>query len=177
MYSTFTGILDRWARSGLMDRIRRNHGLEHATLHVLAKRLPHTSLAGHSDHGGFWIVGQASFSDIQAAVEEALQRLQRGERELAVHPNCGTNFVTSGVLAGAAASLAMFGAGRKTRDKLERLPLAITLATLTLVSAQPLGLRIQERFTTSGEPGALQIVSITERRRRGIQAYRVITEG
>lgn len=177
MFSTFTGILDQLAQSGPMDRIRRNHGLEHATLHVLARWLPRTPLAGHSDSGGFWIIGQASISDVQTAVDEALQRLQHGERELAVHPNCGTNFVTSGVLAGVAASLAMFGAGRRTRDKLERLPLAITLATLTLVSAQPLGLRIQERYTTSGEPGALRVVSITARQRGGIQAYRIATEG
>lgn len=177
MFSTFTGMFDQWVQSGPLDRIRRNHGLEHATLHVLARRLPRTPLAGHSDSGGFWIMGQASLSDVQAAVDEALQRLRSGERNLAVHPNCGTNFVTSGVLAGVAASLAMFGAGRKTREKLERLPLAITLATLTLVSAQPLGLRIQERYTTSGEPGDLQVVSITARQKGGIQAYRVATQG
>ena len=177
MLATFTGLVDQVMQNGAIDRIRRNHGLEHATLHVLGRRLPRTPLAGHSDSGGFWILGQASLSDVQAAVDEALRRLLAGEKELAVHPNCGTNFVTSGVLAGVAASLAMFGAGRRTRDQLERLPLAITLATLTLVSAQPLGLHIQERYTTSGMPGDLQVVSITARPRGGFQAYRVATEG
>jgi hypothetical protein len=177
MFTTFKGMWDQLRQGATLDRVRRNHGLEHATLHVLSRRLPRTPLAGHSDSGGFWIIGQASLSDVQAAVQEALQRLQSGERELAVHPNCGTNFVTSGVLAGLAASLAMFGAGRKTRDKLERLPLAISLATLTLVSAQPLGLRIQAQYTTSGEPGGLQVVSITARQRGSLQAYRVATRG
>lgn len=177
MFSTFTDMLDQLAQSGPLDRIRRNHGLEHATLHVLARQLPRTALAGHSDSGGFWIMGQATQDDVQTAVDEALRRLRAGESDLAVHPNCGTNFVTSGVLAGAAASLAMFGAGRKTRDKLERLPLAITLATLSLISAQPLGLRIQERYTTSGVPGQLQVVSITARQRGSFMAYRVATQG
>jgi hypothetical protein len=191
MFSTLSGMLDQLVRSDPVDRIRRNHGLEHATLHVLARRLPRVPLAGHSDSGGFWIMEQASLDDpqanlddphvrlraVQEAVDEALRRLRAGESELAVHPNCGTNFVTSGVLAGVAASLAMFGAGSKTRDKLERLPLAISLATLTLVSTQPLGLRIQERYTTSGAPGDLQVVSITARQRGRFTAYRVVTEG
>lgn len=184
MFSTLGSMLDEFVQSGPLDRIRRNHGLEHATLHVLARRLPRVPLAGHSDSGGFWIVvqaslqdPQASLSDVQNAVDEALRRLRTGESDLAVHPNCGTNFVTSGILAGVAASLAMFGAGRKTRDKIERLPLAISLATLTLVSAQPLGLRIQERYTTSGEPGDLQVVSIAARQRGRLLAYRVVTQG
>jgi len=177
MLFTFTGLVDQVLQTGAIDRIRRNHGLEHATLHVLGGWLPRMPLAGHSDRGGFWILGQADINDVQRAVDEALRRLRAGEKELAVHPNCGTNFVTSGVLAGVAASLAMFGAGRRTRDQLERLPLAITLATLTLVSAQPLGLHIQERYTTSGMPGDLQVVSITARPRGGFQAYRVATEG
>jgi hypothetical protein len=176
MSFTFMGLVDQALQIGAVDRVRRNHGLEHATLHILGRRLPRTPLAGHSDSGGFWILGQADISDVQMAVDEALRRLRAGEKELAVHPNCGTNYVTSGVLAGVAAALAMFGAGQRTRDKLERLPLAITLATLTLVSAQPLGLQNQERYTTSGKPGDLQVVSITPRQRGGFPAYRVATE-
>lgn len=177
MFSSFIDMLDQFVQSGPLDRVRRNHGLEHATLHVLAGLLPRTPLAGHSDSGGFWIIGQASLSDVQNAVGEALSRLRAGESELAVHPNCGTNFVTSGVLAGVAAGLAMFGAGHRTRDKLERLPLAASLATLALVSAQPLGLTIQKRYTTSGEPGDLQVVSITANPRGRLQAFRVVTQG
>ncbi|HWQ83651.1 MAG TPA: hypothetical protein VN363_03740, partial [Anaerolineales bacterium] len=70
-----------------------------------------------------------------------------------------------------------FGAGRKTRDKLERMPLAITLATLTLVSAQPLGLHIQKQYTTSGKPGNLEVVSITVKQRGEFKAYRITTQG
>lgn len=160
-----------------ISRIRRNHGLEHATLHILSERFPRTSLAGHSDTGGFWILGDVSREDVQDAVNSALQRLRNGEAELAVHPNCGTNFVTSGTFAGIAASMAMFGAGKRMRDKLERVPLAASLATLALIAAQPLGLYLQEKYTTSGVPGDLEIVEISQTPRRQINAYRVSTRG
>jgi len=160
-----------------LSRIRRNHGLEHATLRILAKSYPKTSLAGHSDLNGFWIIGEVSTEDIQVAVRQALQRLQNGERDLAVHPNCGTNLATSGVLAGLAASLVMFGAGRRLRDNLERIPLAITVATLALVASQPLGMTIQRQITTSGDPENLQIVEVKPTRRGRIKTHRILTSG
>lgn len=159
------------------SRIRRNHGLEHATLHVLSGRHPKMSLAGHSDMGGFWILGEVDTEDLRQAIGEALNRMRNGEKDLAVHPNCGTNFVTSGTFAGVAALLAMVGVGKSLRDKVERVPLAASLATLALMFAQPMGLLIQEKVTTSGSPEDLQVVSITESRRGKIKAHRVVTEG
>lgn len=159
----------------IVSRVRRNHGLEHATLHILSQRYPKRSLAGHSDTGGFWILGDVSIEDVYEAVEEALSRLRNGEKHLAVHSNCGTNFVTSGVLAGLAAVAAMFGVGSRTRDKLERLPLAMFVATLALIFSQPLGFFIQERVTTSAEPGRLQVIEIVATRKGRMKAHRVTT--
>lgn len=155
-------------------RTRRNHGLEHATLHILARRFPDTALAGHSDAGGFWILGDVPIEGIQEAVEEALDRLHAGERRLAVHPNCGTNFATAGVMAGLAAGAAMLG-GRSKRERIERLPLAAFLATLALILAQPLGALIQERITTSGDPAELRVTEIVVTRRGRWQAHRIVT--
>ena len=160
-----------------LGRIRRNHGLEHATLHMLSKRYPRQSMAGHSSPTGFWIIGEVATEDLGSAVDEALQRLRNGERKLAVHPNCGTNFVTTGLLAGLAGALAMFGAGKRVRDKLERLPLAMFSATLTLVLTQPLGLKLQEHVTTSGDPGDLRVVEIIPTQRGRLKAHRVVTQG
>ncbi len=157
-------------------RIRRNHGLEHATLNLLSRRLPGRPLAGHSDLGGFWIVGDVSTEELGNVVQEARQRLNNGEHELAVHPGCGTNYVVGGVLAGLAAAGAMLGVKDRFRDRIERLPLAITLATLALVVAQPLGLLLQERVTTSGELGLLRVVEITPRQERRIKIHRIITQ-
>jgi hypothetical protein len=157
-------------------RTRRNHGFEHATLHILSRRNPSLRLAGHSDPGGFWLIGDVSLEEVKAALEEALQRLQAGESNLAVHPNCGTNFVTSGILASMAALAAMFGAGRRFQDKLWRLPLAATLATVALIASQPLGRLLQERVTTSGQLETMRVVNISPSRRGKVNAFRVSTQ-
>jgi len=89
-----------------ISRIRRNHALEHASLQVLSRRKPRTPLAGFSDWRGITILGNVSTAELQEAVEEARGRLKAGEHLLAIHPNCGTNYATSGILAGFAAWLA-----------------------------------------------------------------------
>lgn len=156
-------------------RTRRNHGLEHASIHVLAKQHPGVRLAGHSDAGGFWLLAELSTEQVRKGVDEALARLRSGERHLAIHPNCGTNLVTGGLAAGMAGAVAMTGSGPRTRDKLERLPLAGLLATLALFFARPLGTRIQQRITTNGDPGDLEILDISQHMRAGLTAHRVST--
>ncbi len=159
------------------SRLQRNHGLEHATLHILAENHPHLSLAGHSDLGGFWILGNVETDELRGAVNEALARMREGQHDLAIHPNCGTNFVTTGALAGIAAWLGMLGTGRDNRDKFERLPIVIGLATIALMAGQPLGLLMQARVTTSGYPGTLEVVDIQPRQRGRVRAHRVSTRG
>jgi Domain of unknown function (DUF6391) len=160
-----------------VSRLRRNHGLEHATLHILSDKFPHLSLAGHSDLGGFWILGNVEMEDLAAAVDEGLQRMQSGEHNLSVHPNCGTNYVATGILAGTAAWLGMMGTGRGIREKAERLPMVIGLATLALVFGQPLGMALQARVTTSGRPENLRVARITASQRGKMRAHRVETSG
>src|SRR6266496_2866299 len=77
---------------------RRNHALEHATLHVLARKYDDKNLAGHSNPTGFFLFGDLATDDIRAAINEASARLRAGERELAIHPGCGTNMATSMLL-------------------------------------------------------------------------------
>lgn len=160
----------------LISRIRRNHGLEHATIHILSRRLQNTPMAGHSDAGGFWLLGEVDTEQVRAAAHEALHRMKNGEHKLAVHPNCGTNFVVAGMAGGLAGAAAMFGTRRWT-DKLVRLPLAISLATLALIATQPFGFLLQEYVTTSGQPGTLEIVEVIPTRRGQFSAHRVVTRG
>ena len=157
----------------LVSRVRRNHGLEHATLHVLAKKYPNKKMAGHSDFSGFWLLGDIPSDDVQSA----LHRMNNGEQDLAVHPNCGTNLVAAGTMAGMAGLMGMLGVGNRKRDKLERLPLVATLATLALMLAQPLGPFMQKHVTTSGTPESLQVVEIIPTRRGRVMAHRVVTQG
>ncbi|MBN2146153.1 MAG: hypothetical protein JW726_02150 [Anaerolineales bacterium] len=161
----------------ILSRLRRNHGLEHATLHMLGKKYPHQPLGGYSTPGGFWIVGDIPTTAVQEAAAEALERMKAGEHNLAVHPFCGTNFATAGAMAGLAGAFAMFGAGKRLRDKLERIPFAIVLATLALIIAQPLALTIQSRITTSGQPGDLQIVQVTRMQQGSLIIHRIQTRG
>ncbi len=163
--------------SGLAGRLRRNHGVEHATLHVLGGRYPGRPMAGYSDPGGFWIVGDLEIEDIASAVKEALSRLGNGEEILAVHPNCGTNLAVSAALAGSAAALSMLGVGPRRRDRLVRLPLAALLVGLALWIARPLGLLIQARLTTSGHPRDLSPTAIYLHQQGRLKVYRIATRG
>lgn len=160
----------------ILSRIRRNHGLEHASIHVLSRLHPGITLVGHSDAGGFWIIGDLTTEQVREGIFTALARLRRGEHKLAIHPNCGTNFVTSGAFAGLAAAAALIGA-RSAGDRFARLPLAIVLATLGLIVAQPFGFMVQERVTTSGNPEELEITEIIPTQRGRLKAHRVVTRG
>lgn len=173
MNKSLTGVLEY----PLLSRIRRNHALEHATLHILSSRLPHTGLVGHSDTGGFWILGEVPPEVLHAAVQEALTRLQAGESDLAIHPNCGTNYVTAGVLAGLSGAAAMLSAGKRWQDKLSRLPLAAALATIALIVSQPLALSVQRNITTASDPGTLEVVSISRKFQGRMVLNRVETRG
>jgi hypothetical protein len=158
----------------ILSRIRRNHGLEHATITILSQHFPYRPLAGYSFPAGFFLLGDVPTEDVRAAVFQALSRMNNGERYLAVHPNCGTNFVTSGFVVGALAWLGMAGT-RDKRDKVERLPLVIALAILGLIISQPLGPKIQERITTSGDPQGLSVGDIVPIRFGQFSLHRVAT--
>ena len=160
-----------------ISRTRRNHGLEHAALKVLNQKYPHLKLAGMSSPHGFTIVGEVTAEDVADAAIEALKRLRAGEADLAVHPNCGTNFAVPGAFAGLAAWLGTLRSGKSFKQKLERLPFVMVLATVALVLTQPLGPKIQKRITTSGNPQGLELDRVETTVRAGVKMHHVITRG
>lgn len=160
----------------LVDRTRRNHGLEHATITLLSQKYRGVSLVGRSTPNGFYLYGDVGTDAVVEAVQAALTRLRAGERHLAIHPNCGTNFVTAGLAAALAAFVGFVGA-RNWRDRVERLPIVAAFATVALILAQPLGLTLQRDVTTSGDMGALEIVGVERRLQGGILAHVVTTRG
>jgi hypothetical protein len=160
-----------------LSRIRRNHGLEHATIHVLSKKHPEIPVGGMSSTHGFTIVGDLPTEEVAEAAIEALKKLRAGQKDLAMHPNCGTNFAISGAAAGLAAWVGMLGADKKISQKLERLPLVIVLATLALVLTRSLGPAIQQNITTSGEPASLDLERVETSVRAGLRLHRIITKG
>ncbi len=165
----------RWLLSQpVVGRTRRNHGLEHATITVLAHQHRGLSLVGRSTPNGFYLYGDVSTEAVSQAAHEALRRMQAGEAGLAVHPNCGTNFVTAGAAAGVAAYLGFMGANNASARR-DRLPLVVLLSTAALILAQPFGLEVQRRVTTSGDVRGLRILGVERRQRGRVTAHFVRT--
>ena len=160
----------------IISRVRRNHGLEHATLNILSASHPGTSFAGHSDGGGYWILGEISTEDLSVIATSALEKLSAGQENLAIHNNCGTNLLVSGFSAGLAGAAGLIGVGDRPRDKIERIPVITALSVVALMLAKPLGPTVQKHLTTSSKPGSLKIISIRKHDLNGIPAHRISTQ-
>jgi len=140
----------------LINAIRRNHALEHATISILLNRLGHhTRVIGRAAPDGFYIYADVPTEKIRESAREGLARLQRGESHLAVSPLCGTNIAVAGILAGAASFLALGSSSR-----LERLPNVLTAAMVAVLAAQPLGRLAQKHLTTSPDLNGVEIISV-----------------
>ncbi len=152
-----------------ISRVRRNHGLEHATIHMLTARHQNFSAQGNSDHQGFSlnIYGDISEADVRTAVQEAYMRMKAGEHHLAIHPNCGTVLLTTATMAVLAAQ-SVFSAEQKRQQRpandwlvvSRALPSAIFAVVIALIMARPLGIQLQAQYTVEGDLGDLEIVSV-----------------
>lgn len=162
--------------SSFISRTRRNHGLEHATLNLLAKSHSGKTFAGHSDGSGFWILGEISSEDLYQAIDAALGKLRAGQADLAIHKNCGTNLLISGFAAGLAGAAGLIGVGTKPRDKIERIPLITLFGVAALLLARPLGPLAQREITVNPDPGDLQIIGISRHSWNGMPAHRIRTQ-
>jgi Domain of unknown function (DUF6391) len=151
---------------------RRNHALEHATIHMLSRKYNDKTLAGHSNPTGFFLFGDITLDDIRSAIDEAMTRLRAGEKELAIHPGCGTNLATSMVLPATLAWVPFQGT-RSNRWRLLLIPVAVTFALFGYVLSKPLGPWLQRNVTTEADLGNLQVMEIISVR-KGV--HRVITK-
>jgi len=153
----------------LIDRIRRNHALEHATIHVLSEQHKGFSAQGNSTPKGFNlnIYGPVTEKDVVKAVEEAFQRLHAGENRLAVHPNCGTVLLTMASLATFSA-ITVFGLEQRRQKRagfnfsvfLGALPSTVLAVTIALIVARPIGITLQDKFTVDSELADMRVTSI-----------------
>lgn len=155
----------------LILETRRNHALEHATLHILARKY-RTSMAGHSNPTGFFLLGDVTIEDVSSAATEAMARLLAGESELAVHPGCGTNLAATALLAGTFAWAPLRGA-KSNFWRVWLIPLAVLFAALGYFLSKPLGPWLQKYITTEADLGDMQIVEIVSIR-KGV--HRIVTK-
>ena len=155
----------------VVNAVRRNHALEHATISILLSRHgPNIRVLGRAAPDGFYIYGDIPTETLRELAHEGLVRLQRGESHLAVSPLCGTNLAVAGVLAGVASLFAMGG-----RSRLDGIPGVIMAAMLAVLAAQPLGRLVQKHVTTSPELDGMRIVSVEPMGRRFPNLHKVST--
>lgn len=139
-----------------LEAIRRNHALEHATIAFLVQRQrERRPLAGHSHNQGFNIFGQVATEDVEAAISEALTRLNNGEVSLALSPFCGTSILVTGIMAGGAALLTV-----GSKNRMLNLPRALSAAVWGVLGSQPVGILIQRYVTTSARMNGMEIAHV-----------------
>ena len=121
-------------------------------------------VSGYSTERGFALLGEIQLGAAELAAREALERLRAGRHQLAIHPQCGTNFVVQGMLCTLVGFLGFAGIG--WRRSLARLNLVSTLMLLAALAAPQLGMTAQAHITTEGDVGPLQITAVERRQLR-----------
>jgi hypothetical protein len=147
-------------------RTRQNHALEHATMTILSGMVPNLSISARSNSRGFIIFGDVDLGQLRRALDEALRRLQAGEAELAISPNCGTNLVVGVSLLTLGTLLGMTSNRAQTR-----IASTAVSSVAGLMAARPLGEFVQRHFTTLPD---LEGVRVTDIFRRKILGFTVI---
>lgn len=151
-------------------RIRQNHALEHATVTILTRERPDLVVSARSNSHGFVIFANLDLGLVRRSCTEALYRLQGGEAELAIHPNCGTNLAVG-------TSLAMIGSLFALTALRPRTRVASALASglAGIAAARPLGEVVQRYVTTSPDLHGVRVVSVSTKRIFGKTVVEVLT--
>jgi hypothetical protein len=137
--------------------LRQVHALEHATVWVLSEmgdrvaipdvnQSDDNALGGLSTEKGFYLYGTVNPDHLRQAVQRALDRLQGGEWDLAVHPRCGTNLSVNILLAMGLATGVSFLLPRNPLEQMLGMGMAAVVATQI---APDLGELAQKYITTS----------------------------
>ncbi|MEO8458336.1 MAG: DUF6391 domain-containing protein [Chloroflexota bacterium] len=140
----------------IINSIRRNHALEHATITLMLAQQGPMRVVGRAGTDGFYVYANVATNKLEEFAHEALGRLQRGEASLAVSPLCGTNIAVAGILAGTASVFAVAG----KRSFLDGVSRAVTASMFAIVASQPIGRLIQKNYTTSPDLEGVRIVSV-----------------
>jgi hypothetical protein len=151
-------------------RIRQNHALEHATITILSGYVPELRVSARSNSRGFIIFGDVDLGQLRRSVDEALQRLQAGEAELAIHPNCGTNLVVGVSLFAMGTLLGMTSSRARTR-----VTSTAFSSVAGIMAARPLGQFVQKHITTLPDLEGVRVSKIFRRKILGMTIVEVRT--
>ena len=151
-------------------RIRQNHALEHATITILSGMVPDLRISARSSSRGFIIFGDVDLGQLRRALNEALSRLQAGESQLAIHPNCGTNLVVGFTMLTFGTLLGMTSSRPRTR-----VASAALSSVAGLAAARPLGELVQKYVTTLPDLEGVHVTDIFRRKLLGFTVVEVRT--
>ena len=143
------------AHFGLIDRVRRNHAIEHATIAILVERGHRPPMGGYSTPGGFWVYGNFPSDEVSEAANDALERLRAGESRLAISPYCGTNLAVG--IAGAVLLASLIR--KRVASRTARVPLVAAAVLGAIMVKRPLGMAAQRELTTLSEVGDAEVTS------------------
>jgi hypothetical protein len=151
-------------------RIRQNHALEHATITILSGYVPDLRISARSSSRGFTIFGDVDLGQLRRALDEALRRLQAGEAQLAIHPNCGTNLVVGFTLVTVGTLLGMTSNRARTR-----IASTAVSSVAGLMAARPLGEVVQKYVTTLPDVEGVHVTDISRHKFLGFTYVNVRT--
>ncbi|MGI6367981.1 MAG: DUF6391 domain-containing protein [Anaerolineae bacterium] len=142
----------------ILARIRKNHALEHATLHMLEQGPLPGPVAAHSDWNGITFYGRVDRDVLCRALTRALSALQAGESHLALHSRCGSTIAVP-VLSGLIIGLLLHHMSHTTRKESAS---ALTLAGVLspLLCAEPLALGAQKQLLTDPHVGSAELLTL-----------------
>jgi uncharacterized protein DUF6391 len=151
-------------------RVRQNHALEHATITILSDMMPNLSINARSFSDGFIIFRDLDLGLLRRAIDEALRRLQAGESQLAIHPNCGTNLAVGVSLMTIGTMLGLASSSTRTR-----VASAAASSMFGWAAARPIGEFVQKHFTTLPDLKGVRVTEIFRRKWLGMTIIEVRT--
>ncbi|MDI3546569.1 MAG: hypothetical protein PWR10_221 [Halanaerobiales bacterium] len=133
--------------------LRKNHGLEHATVNILEREYGYRNLAGYAEESGFYIIGATNIWAVEEAARKGLALMRKGYGDLAVHKRCGTSMTVANFVSAVIFLLLLLYTGHFS---IFNMIIAIVAANLM---GPLLGQVIQRRFTTTADVDEMEIVS------------------
>lgn len=132
--------------------LRKNHAIEHATIHVLEQSAGHRlNVSGLSREDGFYITGIQNPEMVEQAAVKGLSLLKQGHCQLAIHRRCGTDVAIANLISSLVFLVLLFSTGTFS---LWTIIIALLLSNLM---SPYLGEVVQKYFTTSCDVNNMEI--------------------
>ena len=156
----------------LILETRRNHAVEHATLHILADKYKNQNMAGHSNPGGVFPLRKLRQTGYSICRNRSDESSPCGRKRAGCPPGLRDKPGDHRVSAGAVC-LAPFRGVRSTPWRIVLIPLALSFAVLGFFLSRPVGTWLQAHVTTEADLGNMRVVDIALVR-KGV--YKVVTK-